>query len=1179
MGFEGGAGRGGLRRRCGWLVALALLLPGPALAARLTSVRVGLHAGYARVVLETDAPAAFEVIDAPSATPDEVAVRILATSRAREVKSALAGSPVVALAPQDDGSTLARIRAPGRVRVETQVLGSPPRVVLDLHPVASEAASPDPESVSGSESESDAASAVAIEPALVPQPEPTAAPAADRPTLPDVASAPPLPAETASLPATLEAPLMPAPAPARAEPTPDFDLRSVAIGFALGIGIALLLFALRRRSKASVGAPAPEATASAGFSERPRSPLVPHSEAKPSGEVHETSIEIPTELRSPSSRVARRSRAARSTRPPSKSPPSPAPPSSRVARRSRTARSIKPASSMTSTCCACTAASTRDWPPSPIGSTSCSRARTGSNPGALHRTRRSPPSAPRSRVCSARCDPRRRFKSANPSPEERLREPMRKRIVIAGTSREGLELLPPLESNPTVEVCALVAEDPAAARAELERLVPAIAERLASRVTADIDAALAIPGVVAVVDADASARVRAKLARVRGIQVLPPPLARMLYAFGPADAMSKPDLLRALRESLDSYDLSHDRSGLLRLVLQIAVTATGADRGSLMLWDARERVLRVEVAIGIEDEVIPKIRVQPGEGIAGRAFAAERSILLHGKADRTRFDIVRERDDVESAISAPLAHGGRAIGVLNLSHARHQNQFGASELAFVDELARLDARIIARAEEFHGLVRESQTLRAETDVRRVLARDEPLARRLAAVCAGLANRLQGGVCQLYLRESESETLLLQAASTPLDPLAVREHLHFGQGLPGRAAVLRRAVVLGGGDGDGGLCYAALPLLAGDEVVGVLAAQGERSSGGVELDLERLHAAAEALADELAGALRSARNERDSRRAARLGEVVAALGTCPNEQDAADQITASAVSLLEAQDAVLRLRDGASGRFRIASWSGVGEWRKAALAELERKLATEAMQERRLVRVADLAADPAWSEHAVGVSTAMIAPLLRDGRAIGCLSVLGKVPDDPLLGERFGPSEERILTTFAQHAQVALAGLARTERGDAADPVTGLMAQPALRGRLEAELARSRARGHSLVLALLRADGLDALRDPAHGDAADRVALALAQALRATLRDFDVVARPEPNAFAMLVPEPDGEVPALLVALYRAARDALDKHGDAARALDLGLGYAVFPQDGADADELERVARERRVEAL
>jgi GGDEF domain-containing protein len=209
---------------------------------------------------------------------------------------------------------------------------------------------------------------------------------------------------------------------------------------------------------------------------------------------------------------------------------------------------------------------------------------------------------------------------------------------------------------------------------------------------------------------------------------------------------------------------------------------------------------------------------------------------------------------------------------------------------------------------------------------------------------------------------------------------------------------------------------------------------------------------------------------------------------------------------------------------------------------------------------------------------MIAPLLREGRAIGCLSVLGTVPDDPILGERFGPWEERLLGTFAQHAHVALASLVRPERADV-DPVTGLITQRALRERLEAELARSRARGHALLLTLLRLEGLDALREPSHSDAAERVALAISQALRATLRDFDVVARPEPGVFATLVPEPEGEVPLLLVALYRAAREALDSQGETARTLELRLGYAVFPQDGADADAIERVARERRVEAL
>jgi GAF domain-containing protein len=54
-----------------------------------------------------------------------------------------------------------------------------------------------------------------------------------------------------------------------------------------------------------------------------------------------------------------------------------------------------------------------------------------------------------------------------------------------------------------------------------------------------------------------------------------------------------------------------------------------------------------------------------------------RALLLHGKADRHRWQILRERDDVESAISAPLLHGERVLGVLNLSHARNQRQFDA----------------------------------------------------------------------------------------------------------------------------------------------------------------------------------------------------------------------------------------------------------------------------------------------------------------------------------------------------------------------------------------------------------------------------------------------------------------------------------------------------------------------
>jgi len=199
---------------------------------------------------------------------------------------------------------------------------------------------------------------------------------------------------------------------------------------------------------------------------------------------------------------------------------------------------------------------------------------------------------------------------------------------------------------------------------------------------------------------------------------------------------------------------------------------------------------------------------------------------------------------------------------------------------------------------------------------------------------------------------------------------------------------------------------------------------------------------------------------------------------------------------------------------------------------------------------------------------MIAPLLREGRPIGSLSVLGKVPEDPLLGERFGPADAALLERLVQHAQGAIAGLRPAEPAHV-DPVTGLPGRAPLRERLSAEIARSRLRGHRLALLALR---LAAFPEPE----LDRIAVSVAGALRGGLRGFDVLARPERDLFLALVPEPDGEVSMLLTALYRRAREAVDatQHG-----VELRIGYAVYPDDGADADALLERAAQARVEAL
>jgi diguanylate cyclase (GGDEF)-like protein len=729
--------------------------------------------------------------------------------------------------------------------------------------------------------------------------------------------------------------------------------------------------------------------------------------------------------------------------------------------------------------------------------------------------------------------------------------------------------------------------DPAAAREGLRRLDPALATRFADRIATSLDDALRAPGLAALVDADAPPPFRERFgeAHDRGVQVTTPLIAKLLFAFGPVDASRKPDLLQTLSEILESYNLTIDRRALLNRILQIAVGATGADRGSLLLWDEAEQRLHVEVAIGIEKEVIPKIRLAPGEGIAGKAFAESRAILLTGKPDRSAYQITREREDVESAISAPLVHQGRVLGVMNVSHGRRRGAFTEEDLEFVEQLARLDAKIIARAEEYHSLLRESATLRAQAEVRRLLAGPEPLAERLERICRFIAGELEGGLCHLYLLEPELDLLVLAASSTGLERLAAPGRRKTGIGVHGWVARKRLPVVLCEKVGPAHVGFAVLPLVQDAALLGVLSFECASERATPELLREQLGAAAEALASELHDALRAVRMEREATRTAAITELSARMANCADSAELHRMITSSAGMILEAEHALLRLQDDGTGRFQLRSYFGSAETdAQVALFALEKELAIEAIRGRAILRVADLTSRPALNSEAVGVSTALVQPLRRDGRVIGTLSVLGRAAHELPGAECFVADDEKIMARLVEHAQSALAAVherERTRRRARFDDLTGLPNAVHLRERLEEEIARSSGRGRSVALARLRVLGLAELLERQGESEGDRVVLSIAQEIRGGLRDFDVLARTAPDTFEMLLPEPESEVSALLGPLARRAREAIRREPDATLTdrLALELGYAVYPQDGATARALADRAAEPRIRSV
>jgi len=88
------------------------------------------------------------------------------------------------------------------------------------------------------------------------------------------------------------------------------------------------------------------------------------------------------------------------------------------------------------------------------------------------------------------------------------------------------------------------------------------------------------------------------------------------------------------------------------------------------------------------------------------------------------------------------------LGVLNLHHRARVDAFSDADLAFTEELARLDAQIIARAQQ-HEALSSRPSLCAVQDVSAILAGREPLADRLRRLCEWVAARTGGGIATIY----------------------------------------------------------------------------------------------------------------------------------------------------------------------------------------------------------------------------------------------------------------------------------------------------------------------------------------------------------------------------------------------------------------------------------------------
>jgi GAF domain-containing protein len=663
------------------------------------------------------------------------------------------------------------------------------------------------------------------------------------------------------------------------------------------------------------------------------------------------------------------------------------------------------------------------------------------------------------------------------------------------------------------------------------------------------------------------------------LQVVTPLTARLLWGYGVAPRDRKAELLQALHEVVESVDLTIEADELFERMLEIAVGVTGAEGGSLMLLDRDTQMLRMRVARGVEPELWPKIRVALGQGISGRVAAEGRPIHLRGRADRSHYDLMRERVDVESALCVPLIHAGRVLGVLNVHHATRADVFTDEDLQFMEQLARLDAQIIARAQEHESLRSQAARYDAVRQVQTLLRGPALLADRLQEFCRFVAERAGGGIVHLYLREADG-SVRLAATSLAGGGFGGEYRLEPGAGLDGDALRTQETRVLR--HDDGRLGHAALPLIAGTQLVGLLSIQTGSRIDPAHTRLESWQEIAAAAAETIARTDREARMATRAERINAINETSIRMLSCDEPNEVARLATSSAAMILEADHAVLRLQDPATRRYSIRSYFGSAEGSaQEALFKLDKAVTVDAIRRRAPHLIQDASLDPGLREHCDEMRSVLSAPLKRSGQVIGSIAVYDKVALDRFFASRFDDEDLQIFSRLVAYVERAIdhaLSHRESQQHRNFDEETGLPNDAYLTKRLQEEISRAAGREDALVLCVCRLENRDELLAEAGAAHLGRIVACLADAMRTHLRDFDVLARIDRDEFAVLMPEPGRTPGERVFELARAVADAVSKDESLNQPVRVGLafGYGVHPVDGADPTTLLEHARKPRI---
>jgi signal transduction histidine kinase/putative methionine-R-sulfoxide reductase with GAF domain len=183
----------------------------------------------------------------------------------------------------------------------------------------------------------------------------------------------------------------------------------------------------------------------------------------------------------------------------------------------------------------------------------------------------------------------------------------------------------------------------------------------------------------------------------------------------------------------------------MELVVELVAELLHVKRASLMMIGEDGQELRIESAIGLDEDVVEHARVRLGESIAGQVAQGNSAFLVRNVESENRMGSLAngKRYESKSFLSVPVRRDNRVIGVINVTEPVGRDSLDDSDHALLEMFAERVVLALDALSHFKEKSREFEDVRATfksiLDAKRYI--DPHAADALSTVLRDVAERM------------------------------------------------------------------------------------------------------------------------------------------------------------------------------------------------------------------------------------------------------------------------------------------------------------------------------------------------------------------------------------------------------------------------------------------------------